>query len=118
MRLNTCMHKNIHSHFLLLHMGNNLFNCAWGDFLINTCSHEVLDLDFNDSLAPLLISLHNRMNYAYWNSELKKSRKRKPTKHRKDKVLIPILVYMNLKIHEVLYIPCIQSSEYLCLLCF
>lgn len=60
--INTCMHKNIHSHFLLLHMGNNLFNCAWDDFLINTCSHEVLYLDFNDSLAPLLISLHNRMN--------------------------------------------------------
>lgn len=34
--------------------------------------------------------------YAYWNSELKKSRKRKPTKHRKDKVLLIILVYKEL----------------------
>lgn len=34
--------------------------------------------------------------YTYWNSELKKSRKRKPTKHRKDKVLLIILVYKEL----------------------
>lgn len=65
-------------------------NC---DFVI----HEVTIIPlFRKLIGPFVHFFTLQDEYAYWNSELKKSRKRKPTKHRKDKVLLIILVYKEL----------------------
>lgn len=65
------------------------FICACCDFVI----HEVTIIPlFRKLIGPFTL----QDEYTYWNSELKKSRKRKPTKHRKDKVLLIILVYKEL----------------------
>lgn len=69
------------------------FICACCDFVI----HEVTSIPLFRKLIGSFVHFFTLQDeYAYWNSELKKSRKRKPTKHRKDKVLIIILVYKEL----------------------
>lgn len=67
--------------------------CACCDFVI----HEVTIIPlFRKLIGPFVHFFTLQDEYTYWNSELKKSRKRKPTKHRKDKVLLIILVYKEL----------------------
>lgn len=69
------------------------FICACCDFVI----HEVTIIPLFRKLIGSFVHFFTLQDeYAYWNSELKKSRKRKPTKHRKDKVLLIILVYKEL----------------------
>lgn len=59
------------------------FICACCDFVI----HEVTIIPLFRKLIGSFVHFFTLQDeYAYWNSELKKSRKRKPTKHRKDKV--------------------------------
>lgn len=85
LRSNTYMLKNMHSHFLLY--------LACCDFVI----HEVTIIPLFRKLIGSFVHFFTLQDeYAYWNSELKKSRKRKPTKHRKDKVMLFILVYKEL----------------------
>lgn len=72
---------------------SNLFICACCDFVI----HEVTIIPLFRKLIGSFVHFFTLQDeYTYWNSELKKSRKRKPTKHRKDKVLLIILVYKEL----------------------
>lgn len=69
------------------------FICACCDFVI----HEVTIIPLFRKLIGSFVHFFTLQDeYTYWNSELKKSRKRKPTKHRKDKVLLIILVYKEL----------------------
>lgn len=69
------------------------FICACCDFVI----HEVTIIPLFRKLIGFFVHFFTLQDeYTYWNSELKKSRKRKPTKHRKDKVLLSILVYKEL----------------------
>lgn len=69
------------------------FICACCDFVI----HEVTITPLFRKLIGSFVHFFTLQDeYTYWNSELKKSRKRKPTKHRKDKVLLIILVYKEL----------------------
>lgn len=69
------------------------FICACCDFVI----HEVTIIPLFRKLIGSFVHFFTLQDeYTYWNSELKKSRKRKPTKHRKDKVMLFILVYKEL----------------------
>lgn len=87
LRSNTYMLKNMHSHFLL-------YLCML--WLCNTWSHDNIIPLFRKLIGSFVHFFTLQDEYTYWNSELKKSRKRKPTKHRKDKVLLIILVYKEL----------------------
>lgn len=69
------------------------FICACCDFVIREVT--IIPL-FRKLIGSFVHFFTLQDEYTYWNSELKKSRKRKPTKHRKDKVMLFILVYKEL----------------------